>query len=31
VLTAERDATVAELLAAPGESMAVDQAILRFA
>ncbi len=31
VLIAERDAMVAELLANPGESVAVDQAILRFA
>jgi len=30
VLTAARDGTVAELLAARGESLAVDQAILRF-
>jgi propionyl-CoA carboxylase alpha chain len=30
VLTAERDCTVAELLASAGESVAVDQAILRF-
>jgi propionyl-CoA carboxylase alpha chain len=31
VLLAERDGTVAELLASAGESVAVDQAILRFA
>jgi propionyl-CoA carboxylase alpha chain len=30
VLKAERDATVAELLAKPGESLSVDQAIIRF-
>jgi propionyl-CoA carboxylase alpha chain len=30
VLTAERDAVVGELLASAGESVAVDQAILRF-
>jgi propionyl-CoA carboxylase alpha chain len=30
VLKAERDAVVAEILAQPGESLAVDQAILRF-
>jgi propionyl-CoA carboxylase alpha chain len=30
VLTAERDAVVSELLASAGESVAVDQAILRF-
>jgi propionyl-CoA carboxylase alpha chain len=29
-LSAERDGTVAELLAEPGESLAVDQLILRF-
>jgi propionyl-CoA carboxylase alpha chain len=30
ILTAPHDATVAELLAAPGESLAVDQPIVRF-
>jgi propionyl-CoA carboxylase alpha chain len=30
ILTATQDATVAEVLAAPGESLAVDQPILRF-
>jgi len=30
VLTAERDGVVAELLANAGESVAVDQAIMRF-
>jgi propionyl-CoA carboxylase alpha chain len=30
VLKAERDAVVAEILTQPGESLAVDQAILRF-
>jgi biotin carboxyl carrier protein len=30
-LLAERDGTVAELLAPQGESLAVDQAIIRFA
>ena len=30
VLLAERDGTVAELLAAAGESLSVDQPILRF-
>ena len=31
VLVAERDSVVAELLASAGESVAVDQALLRFA
>ncbi|NWG74127.1 MAG: acetyl-CoA carboxylase biotin carboxylase subunit [Rubrivivax sp.] len=31
ILTAAQDGTVAELLAAPGESLAVDQPIVRFA
>jgi len=31
VLKAERDAVVAEILTQPGESLAVDQAIIRFA
>ena len=30
ILTAQQDVTVAEILAKPGESLAVDQAILRF-
>ena len=30
MLKAERDCVVAEVLAKPGESLAVDQAILRF-
>jgi len=30
VLVAERDSVVAEALAKPGESVAVDQVILRF-
>ena len=30
VLRADTDAVVAEILAQPGESLAVDQAILRF-
>jgi propionyl-CoA carboxylase alpha chain len=30
-LCAERDGTIAELLAEPGESLAVDQQIMRFA
>jgi len=31
ILTAAQDVTVAEVLAAKGESLAVDQPILRFA
>ena len=31
VLTAERDATVAKIVAAPGDSLAVDAVIMEFA
>jgi propionyl-CoA carboxylase alpha chain len=31
ILTAVQDVTIAEVLAKPGESLAVDQPILRFA
>ena len=31
ILVAQRDGTVAEVLAQPGESLSVDQPILRFA